>query len=128
MERPMPTAYAPAGPRQGGETPRDRGVWARYASLLLGIWLFSSAFLWRHVPASETNTWAVGIIIGSVSLAAIRAPAARLANTTVAVWLLLSTLLMFDSSPATAWNNALVAAAVFLLSLVPNRGDEFHAL
>lgn len=107
---------------RGTKESRDAGIWARYTNLCLGSWLFVSAFTWPHSASSRTNTWMVGLIIGLLSIAAIRAPAARFANTAAAVWLFCSTLSISHYSTDTSWNNAMVASVVFLISLVPNSG------
>lgn len=99
----------------------DPGARARYANLILGIWLFISAFAWTHSPPSRTNTWILGLIIVFLSLSAIRTLRAHYANTAAAVWLFFSTLAITHYSRATVWNNLIVAVLVFLLSLAPNR-------
>src|SRR5690242_18444501 len=35
---------------------------ARGFTLLLGVWLFISAFIWQHTEAQMTNTWICGVI------------------------------------------------------------------
>jgi hypothetical protein len=104
------------------DSPADPGPVARYANLILGVWLFVSAFLWSHSPPSRTNTWILGLIIAFLSLSAMRTLRARYANTAAATWLFFSTLAITHYSRATVWNNSIVAVLVFLFSLVPNRG------
>lgn len=111
----------------GAEPSRHSGVWARYANLILGLWLFTSAFMWPHSPPSRTNTWMVGLTIALLSISAIGAPAARFANTATAVWLFFSTITISHYSSDSLWNNAIVASAVFLLSFVPNRGGTLRS-
>jgi hypothetical protein len=96
-------------------------------NLALGVWLFISAFIWQHSPASKTNTWIFGLIIALLSVSARRAPGARFANTAAAVWLFFSTLAISHYSQGTIWNNLIVAIAVFLFSLVPNRDSTIRA-
>ncbi len=96
------------------------GAWPRWLNLLLGVWLFISAFVWPHTVASQTNTWILGVLIAAVALAAILyRPQIRYANTVLAVYLFISTLLFPHVSQATPWNNAIVAVVVFVLSLIP---------
>jgi hypothetical protein len=93
---------------------------ARVINLLLGAWLLVSAFVWHHTPAEYTNTLIVGGLIVLVALLALAYRPLRYANLILAFWLFLSALLVTQSA-ATAWNNGLVAVAVFLLSLVTGR-------
>ena len=117
-----------ASPTTGSaKASRHPGVWARYTNLTLGVWLFTSAFMWPHSPPSRTNTWMVGLSIALLSASAIGAPAARFANTATAVWLFFSTITISHYSSDTLWNNAIVASAVFLLSFVPNRGGTLRS-
>lgn len=111
-------------------TPRNDpgiGVAARYANIVAGVWLFISAFLWEHSDASRTNTWIVGLLMVIFAAAGLRAPVARFANTALSLWLFFSTLTIFHLQSITLWNNLIVAALVFTLSFVPNRGTgESH--
>jgi hypothetical protein len=92
---------------------------ARLANAALGLWLFTSAFAWRHFEASLHNTWLVGALIFASALAALRRSAWRWANTALGGWLFASTLFLFRPLDLeTLWNNVLVAVLVFALSLV----------
>ena len=94
--------------------------WMRVANVVLGIWLFLSAFLWPHSPGSKANTWIVGLIVMAVAALGSLAPASRWLNTAAAVWLFFSTFWLSHVSRATVWNNAIVAVVVFLVSLIAN--------
>lgn len=94
---------------------------ARIANVVLGVWLFISAFIWPHTQAQMTNTWIVGALIAIFALVAMRAPQARYVNTALAIWLFISVWVLPVESTATLWNNAIVAIAVFVLSLLPSR-------
>lgn len=91
---------------------------ARIANVVLGFWLLMSAFAWPHSLAQETNTWIVGIVIGVVALIGMRTEAIRFINTAVSIWLFISALVLPTLAVGTAWNNAIVAIATFVLSLV----------
>ncbi len=104
-----------------GMTPH---VVARGINVLLGIWLFISAFLWEHTGAERTNTWILGVLCFMFALAATRASVARWLNTALSIWLFISVWALPHDNLATMWNNALVAIVVFLLSLVPGPGEE----
>jgi hypothetical protein len=97
---------------------------ARALSVLLGIWLFISALAWYHTPAERTNTWILGVLCVIFALVAMRAPAARWLNTILAIWLFISVWALPHAMLATMWNNALVAIAIFFLSLVPGAGER----
>ena len=93
---------------------------ARTLNVLLGVWLFVSAFVWAHSQAQLTNTWIRGVLCVVFALFAMRAERARFLNTALAVWLFVSAFALPGSSQGTVWNNALVASAVFVVSLAPS--------
>ena len=95
---------------------------ARWVNLVLGVWLFISAFIWPHSQASQTNSWILGAIIALVSVLAMRDAKLRLVNTGAAIWLFISTLVIAHVSSGTYWNNLIVAVAVFILSLAGPSG------
>jgi hypothetical protein len=92
---------------------------ARVLNILLGIWLFISAFVWAHTPAQLTNTWILGVLCVVFALIAMRRNEVRFLNTALAVWLFISAFVLPSHSRATVWNNALVAIAIFIVSLAP---------
>src|SRR5580698_9645589 len=92
---------------------------ARIVNIVLGIWLFVSAFLWPHSYAQMTNTWIVGLLCIAFALIAMRVPEARYLNTALAVWLLVSVWVLPTISVATQWNNGLSAVVIFFASLLP---------
>jgi hypothetical protein len=96
----------------------DRSDVARLTNLVLGGWLFVSAFLWPHSRHMQTNTWMVGMLIATFAALASALPQVRRLNTVLAAWLFVSTLVVARGQPATLLNNGLVAIAVFGLSLV----------
>ncbi len=97
---------------------------ARGINLVLGIWLFISAFAWEHTLAERTNTWILGILCVLFALIAMSTPAARWLNTALAIWLFISVWALPHHNLATMWNNAIVAILVFALSLVPGEGER----
>ncbi len=92
---------------------------ARTLNVLLGIWLFISAFVWDHSMSQRTNTWILGVLCVIFALIAMRAAQVRYLNTILAIWLFISVWALPHHNLGTMWNNALVAIAIFLLSLVP---------
>jgi hypothetical protein len=91
---------------------------ARIANVILGVWLFISAFLWAHTPAQFSNTWILGLICVVIALISMRVPPVRYLNTALAVWLFISAWALPHISVGTVWNNVLVAIAIFFVSLV----------
>ncbi len=100
-----------------------RGI-ARYLNVLLGVWLFISAFIWDHSSAERTNTWILGVLCVVFALIAMSAPTARWLNTALSIWLFISVWALPHHVLGTMWNNALVAIAIFVLSLVPGSGER----
>jgi hypothetical protein len=96
-----------------------RGASPRILNVVLGIWLFVSAFLWRHTHSQLTNTWIVGVLCVLFALVAMAIPWARYLNTALAVWLFISTWALPSVSAGTVWNNVLLAIAIFIVSLRP---------
>jgi hypothetical protein len=102
----------------------NRGAGARMVTVVAGIWLFISAFLWPHSDASRANSWIVGLLMAGIALLATRTPSMRFVNTALAVWLFASTLTLFHVRMGTVWNNVIVAIVVLVSSLVSNRGGR----
>lgn len=98
---------------------QDTYAAARVVNIILGIWLFVSAFLWLHGSAQMTNTWIVGALAVAAALIAMRVPEVRYFNTVLAVWLFVSVWALPRINTATMWNNALVAVVMFFASLSP---------
>ena len=96
---------------------------ARYINLLLSAWLFASAWVWVHSLAQETNTWACGIAGAVFALIALSVPAVRYLNTLLSIWLFISAFVLPTSNSTTVWNNALVAVAMFVVSLIGFASD-----
>jgi hypothetical protein len=104
--------------------PDVRGSPARVLNVLLGIWLFISAFAWPHSAAQRTNTWIVGVLCVIFALAAMAMSSARYLNTVLAIWLFISAWALPTVSVGTIWNNVLVSIAIFIVSLVPSAAGE----
>ncbi len=98
--------------------------WARGASVVLGVWLFISAFVWPHSAPQQTNTWILGVLFVIFALIAMGSPQLRYVNTVLSIWLFISVWALPHNNRGTMWNNALVAIAVFLLSLVPGAAER----
>jgi hypothetical protein len=94
----------------------------RIVNVVLGAWLFISAFCWPHSRAQLTNTWILGVLCVVFALIAMAVPWVRYLNTLLALWLFISAWALPTVSAGTIWSNVLVAIAVFVLSLVPGEG------
>lgn len=94
--------------------------WARAINVILGVWLFISAFAWPHTSAQMTNTWILGVLTVIFALIAwFAAPQARFLNTLLAIWLFISAWALPRYNVGTVWNNVIVAILIFAFSLVP---------
>ncbi len=100
------------------------GIWARVVNLLIGAWVFISAFVWPHTRGEQTDTWILGVLIFIASIVAMFSPRVRFANTLLAIWLFIATLVIPHQDPATVWNNCIAAIVVFALSLVPSSAQR----
>lgn len=100
--------------------PAVRGAPPRIINVILGIWLFISAFVWAHTQAQMTNTWILGVLCVIFALVAMAVPWVRYLNTLLAIWLFISAWALPTVSVGTIWNNVLVAIAIFIVSLVPS--------
>lgn len=96
--------------------------WRDVANLVLGLWLVSSPWVLSY--ATETvPTWnavIVGVIIAVAATAALVAfhTWEEWVNVALAVWLILSPLVLYYTSHATVfWNQLIVGALVGLLAL-----------
>ncbi len=91
---------------------------ARVANVVLGAWLFLSAFLWPHGGPQFHNAWISGTIIVTVAMAGLGgAQRARLVNSAVGGWLLVSSLLLGPITTGTFWNHVAVGVAVGVFGL-----------
>jgi hypothetical protein len=98
---------------------------ARVGNMVLGLWVFASAFLWPHTDAQFTNTWMVGVAVAVIAAAGLSLPSLRYLNTVAGAWLALSAFALPVATAATQWNNFLVGLAVLGLSLVESRPVQF---
>ncbi len=92
---------------------------ARTLTLLLGLWLFVSAFTWPRTPASAASAAAVGLVACAAAIAAMWRSGARFLDTALSAWLLASAFLLTQRPGVAFWNDVVVALAMLALSLVP---------
>ena len=67
-----------------------------------------------------TNTWILGVLCVVFAIVALRVEQVRYLNTALPVWLFISAFVLPGTSRGTVWNNALVAIAIFVVSLAPS--------
>lgn len=103
---------------------RDYEIGGRGVNLVLGAWLFISAFLWFHGAPQFTNTWVVGLITAGVALAGFWMPEIRWINAVAGAWLIISVFALYTPKPGTFWNNLLVGIVILLASLVGSGPPE----
>jgi hypothetical protein len=92
---------------------------ARTLNLILGLWLFVSAFVWPRTGATFANAWIVGLLAAVFAVMGMARGPARFANTALSAWLLVSVVALPHRSSIGRWNDLAVAALMLVLSLVP---------
>jgi hypothetical protein len=90
-------------------------------NLALAAWLLFSAFALGHAPGSAALTGLIAVLVATFALGSPGLRGLRFANTLLALILGWAALLSTDTSMLARVNNALVAAAIFALSVVPGR-------
>lgn len=92
----------------------------RIANIVLGAWLAFASVAWEHEPAQKVNGLLVGaaVMIFAV-LGWVVHPVFRFGNAMLGGWLAFSVFLLPREHVATGFNNIVVAAAIFALSLTP---------
>jgi hypothetical protein len=93
---------------------------ARVINVIVGIWLFISAWVLPHTYAQFTNTWILGVLTVVFALIATRYAPVRFLNTLLAIWLFISAFALAGNFYGTVWNNAIVAIVIFVISLIPS--------
>ena len=89
-------------------------------SLVLGAWMFLSAFLWPHYELERLNAVIVGGLSVIFALLSGRAPKMRYFNATLGAWLFWSTWGFPELRPGTVYNNLLVSIAMFFVAIMPD--------
>jgi hypothetical protein len=93
----------------------------RIAVIILAAWVLFSANAWAHSSGHRLNNAIVGAGLIFFGGLAFRHDWARFATLAFGVWLFVFTVLV-RSNPITFWNDAMVALAVFILSLLGGAG------
>ena len=89
----------------------------RTVNMVLGAWLFVSAFAWHHALVSSINTALCGALVVVFAATGLRIPPMRWLNTSVGVWVVIAGALLPHTSVGTIWNNILVGLLIVLVSV-----------
>ena len=98
-------------------------MWKRVAVVVLSIWVLFSVNAWPHSRPEQINSAAVGAGLFFFGAISIRHEWARYVTLALGLWLFVFSAFISHGNGTTFWNNAMVALAVFILSLV---GGERH--
>jgi hypothetical protein len=90
---------------------------ARIFNVLLGTWLFLSAFAWPHMPATKVATMVGGALTVVTALFSIYHPRVRYLTAVFAVLLFVGTLATLSARNQTFWHNAVCAIAIFIAAM-----------
>lgn len=113
--------YADTGALQPDNRSRLGNAWPRYANLLLGVWLFVSAFAWPHSRDACGAAWISGAMITINAFGAIWASPARVFNVLLGGMALVWQNAAAHDEPTARVNGIVVSALVVILSLIPSR-------
>jgi len=94
---------------------------ARIFNVLLGTWLFLSAFAWPHTTAQGMVTLAAGALTVLTALVSIYYPRVRYLTAMLAILFFVASLATAGMSQ-TFWHNAVCAIAVFIAAMF-DRGN-----
>ena len=98
-------------------------MWKRVAVVVLSVWVLFSGTAWAHNRPNQINSAAVGaglLFFGALSM---QHEWARYVTLAFGLWLFAFTAFISSDTAVTFWNHAMIALAVFILSLV---GGERH--
>lgn len=90
---------------------------ARIVNVLIGTWLFLSAFGWPHSPAQGMTALVCGALTLLTALLSIYYPRVRYLTALIAVVLFVGSLATAGRYDRTFWHNAVVAIAIFVVAL-----------
>jgi hypothetical protein len=100
------------------EVEEGRRMSARIFNVLIGTWLFLSAFGWPHSPAQGMTALICGALTLLTALVSIFYPRVRYLTATIAVVLFVASLATASARyDLTFWHNAVFAIVIFLIAL-----------
>ncbi|HMF44081.1 MAG TPA: hypothetical protein VKQ32_25580 [Polyangia bacterium] len=91
---------------------------ARIFNVLIGAWLFLSAFAWPHTHGQKLAAMIVGALTVVLSLAASYIGGLRYLIAVMAVMLFVMAVTGTSHWNVTLWHNAIVALAIFVAALL----------
>jgi hypothetical protein len=91
---------------------------ARIITVLVGTWLFLSAFAWPHATGQGMATLMAGMLTVLSALTSIYYPRFRYVTAAIALALFVASLATATRYDRTVWHNTVIAVAVFVLALM----------
>jgi hypothetical protein len=98
----------------------------RIFTVLIGTWLFLSAFAWPHTPGQRYAALICGALTVLLSLGTLYFAGLRYLTAAVGVMLLVASVSSFSPSPRTFWHNAILALAIFVSALMDRGPARAH--
>jgi len=98
----------------------------RILNVLIGTWLFVSAFMWPHSPLEAAFTMACGGLSVVFALATIYYRGFRYVNAGLSALLFVSTIVVSAWRGPTMWHNAVIAIALFVLALFDGTSESLR--
>jgi len=95
---------------------------ARIFNVLIGTWLFLSAFAWPHTHGQKLAAIICGAATAVLSLAANYFSGLRYLTAVIAVMLFVISVTGASRWNTTFWHNGIVAVAIFVAALVDRGG------
>jgi hypothetical protein len=93
-------------------------MWKRVAIVVLSSWVLFSGNAWPHSRANQLNNTIVGTGLLFFGVLSMRHEWARYLTLGFGIWLFVFTVAAGHISAVTYWNDAMIALAVFILSLL----------
>jgi hypothetical protein len=90
----------------------------RIINVLIGTWLFFSAFAWPHSTPQGMTALVCGAMTVLLSLATMYFSGIRYLTAVVAVMLFVTSLATADHLDRTFWHNSIMAIAIFVNALI----------
>jgi hypothetical protein len=91
---------------------------ARIFNVLIGTWLFLSAFAWPHQSAQGFSALVCGVLTVLFALATIYLPNVCSLTAATAVLLFMTSIASATRLDRTLWHNAVIAIAIFVAALL----------
>ena len=99
---------------------RERFAMSNAVNLVLGGWLFMSAFLWPHSDVQRLNAIIAGGLAAIFALLSTRARVIHYLSAAVGAWLFWFAWFFSSRNLATAYNEMAVGLAMFCFAILPD--------